>query len=46
MRHIILISGKDSLATALVQIQRSPDLPYELVHNEVKWDLPETLKKV
>jgi len=44
MRHIILISGKDSLATALVQIARQPLLPYELVHNEVGWDLPETLE--
>lgn len=43
MRHIILISGKDSLATAIVQIQRAPDLPYELVHNDTGWDLPETL---
>jgi hypothetical protein len=43
MRHIILISGKDSLATALVQIARDPMLPYELVHNDVGWDLPETL---
>lgn len=43
MRHILLISGKDSLATALVQTRRAPDLPYELVHNEVGWDLPETL---
>jgi hypothetical protein len=44
MRHILLISGKDSLATAIVQIAREPDLPYELVHNEVGWDLPETLE--
>lgn len=43
MRHIILVSGKDSLATAIVQIAREPALPYELVHNEVGWDLPETL---
>jgi hypothetical protein len=43
MRHIILISGKDSLATAIVQIARDPLLPYELVHNDVGWDLPETL---
>lgn len=43
MRHIILISGKDSLATAVVQLRREPSLPYELVHNEVGWDLPETL---
>lgn len=44
MRHIILISGKDSLATAIVQIAHKPNLPYELVHNEVGWDLPETLE--
>lgn len=44
VRHIILISGKDSLATALVQLGRAPDLPYELVNNEVGWDLPETLE--
>lgn len=43
-RHIILISGKDSLATAIVQIKKEPNLPYELVHNEVGWDLPETLE--
>lgn len=46
MRHIILISGKDSLATAIVQMAAEPDLPYELVHNEVGWDLPETLEWV
>lgn len=44
MRHVILISGKDSLATAIVQTRRQPDLPYEYVHNEVGWDLPETLE--
>lgn len=44
MRHVILISGKDSLATALIQIAREPSLPYELLHNEVGWDLPETLE--
>lgn len=44
MRHILLISGKDSLATAIVQTRRAPDLPYELVHNETGWDLPETLE--
>jgi hypothetical protein len=43
MRHVILISGKDSLATAIVQIERDPDLPYELVNNETGWDLPEVL---
>ena len=44
MRHIILISGKDSLSTALVQIGRAPNLPYELVHNDTGWDLPETME--
>lgn len=42
MRHVILISGKDSLATALVQRQRSPELPYEYIFNETGWELPET----
>lgn len=41
MRHIILISGKDSLATALVQRERAPALRYEYVFNEVGWELPE-----
>lgn len=44
MRHIILLSGKDSLATAIVQRRAEPDLPYEYVFNEVGWDLPETLE--
>ena len=43
MRHVILISGKDSLATAIVQIEREPGLPYELIHNDTGWDLPEVL---
>ena len=42
LRHIILISGKDSLATALVQRRREPSLRYEYVFNEVGWELPET----
>lgn len=44
MRHILLISGKDSLATALVQTRRQPNLPYEMVFNDTGWDLPETLE--
>lgn len=28
----------------MVQLRREPELPYELVHNEVGWDLPETLE--
>lgn len=42
MRHVILISGKDSLATALVQRERAPSLPYEFIFNETGWELPET----
>lgn len=41
MRHIIPISGKDSMATALVMMEREPDLPYEFVHHVTGWDLPE-----
>lgn len=42
MRHIIPISGKDSLATALLQTSFEPDLPYEFMFNDVKAELPET----
>src|SRR5687768_162942 len=42
MRHVILISGKDSLATALIQRERAPGLHYEYIFNEVGWELPET----
>lgn len=42
MRHIIPISGKDSAATALVQMAREPDLPYEFVFQDVGMELPET----
>ena len=42
MRHIIPISGKDSLATALVQTTRYPNLPYEFLFNDVGCELPET----
>ena len=42
MRHLILISGKDSLATALVQTALKPGLPYEYVFNDVAAELPET----
>ena len=41
MRHIIPISGKDSLATALVQLKRQPDLPYEYMFNPTGAELPE-----
>lgn len=42
MRHIILVSGKDSLAAALVQTAREPDLPYEYLFTDVGAELPET----
>ena len=42
MRHIILISGKDSLAAALVQTARDDSLPYEYIFNDVGAELPET----
>lgn len=41
MRHIIPISGKDSLATAIVQKTLHPDLPYEYVFNPTGAELPE-----
>jgi hypothetical protein len=41
MRHLIPISGKDSLATALVQTTRAPDLDYELFFTDVGMELPE-----
>jgi len=49
MRHIIPISGKDSLATALLQTARHPELPYEYVFCDTGAELPETydwLKRV
>jgi hypothetical protein len=42
MRHVILISGKDSLAAALAQVARAPGLPYEFLFNDVGAELPET----
>lgn len=41
MRHIIPISGKDSLATAIVQFNRQPELDYEFVFNPTGLELPE-----
>jgi 3'-phosphoadenosine 5'-phosphosulfate sulfotransferase (PAPS reductase)/FAD synthetase len=40
MRHIIPISGKDSLCTALVQIKLEPHLDYEFVFNPTGAELP------
>lgn len=42
MRHIIPISGKDSLATAIWQTTLKPDLPYEYAFNDTHAELPET----
>lgn len=44
MRHIIPISGKDSLATAIVQTTRKPDLDYEFVFNPTGLELPEVFE--
>jgi len=44
MRQIIPISGKDSLATALVQLKYEPDLPYEFVFNPTGAELPEVFE--
>jgi len=41
MRHIIPVSGKDSLWTAIVQTRRAPDLPYELMFNPTGAETPE-----
>lgn len=42
MRHVIPISGKDSLACALIQTVRQPDVPYEFFFNDTGCELPET----
>ena len=41
MRHIIPISGKDSLATAIVQREYRPELDYEYIFNQTSMELPE-----
>ena len=49
MRHIIPISGKDSLATAIIQHKINPDLDYELMFNPTGEEPPiifDWLKKV
>lgn len=40
MRYIIPISGKDSLATALIQTTIDPDKPYEFIFNDTRCELP------
>lgn len=44
MRHIIPISGKDSLATAIVQITLEPELNYEFVFNPTGAELPDVFE--
>jgi len=44
MRHIIPISGKDSLATALVQRQLKPEIDYEYMYNPTGSELPEVFE--
>jgi hypothetical protein len=49
IRHIIPISGKDSLCAALVQIKNEPLFDYEFIYNATGEELPEVflwLKKV
>lgn len=42
MNHLIPISGKDSLATALLQTAHRPDLEYGFLFNDTGLELPET----
>ena len=44
MRHIIPISGKDSLATAILQQELEPDKSYEYVFNPTGAELPEVFE--
>lgn len=43
-RHIVPVSGKDSLATALVLHQLNPDIDYELMFNPTGSELPEVFE--
>jgi len=42
MRHIIPISGKDSLTTYIVQNELKPFVEYETIFNDTSLELPET----
>lgn len=44
MKHIIPISGKDSLATAIIQKQLRPELDYEYIFNPTGKELPESIE--
>src|ERR1700677_565233 len=41
-RHIVPISGKDSLATAIMLKTQNPERHYEYVYNDTRMELPET----
>lgn len=44
MRHIIPISGKDSLATAIIQTTRAPEYKYEFLFNPTGQEYPEVVE--
>jgi hypothetical protein len=44
MKHVIPISGKDSLATAIIQKRLQPELEYEYIFNPTGKELPETIE--
>lgn len=44
MRHIIPISGKDSLATAILQTALKPNYDYEYIYNPTGLELPEVFE--
>lgn len=43
-RHILLVSGKDSLMTAIVQKAKEPHLNYECIFNNTYAELPEVYR--
>lgn len=44
LRHIIPISGKDSLATAIIQTAKQPELDYEYIFNPTGAEMPEVFE--
>jgi hypothetical protein len=44
VRHIIPISGKDSLCTAIVQMRKEPELDYEFLFNPTGSEMPEVFE--
>jgi 3'-phosphoadenosine 5'-phosphosulfate sulfotransferase (PAPS reductase)/FAD synthetase len=43
MRHIMPISGKDSLTTAIICKEQNPEFEFEYIYNQIGTELPETL---